>query len=87
MMDCAHALAGKLDLKIPVHVSKGRTTMPTDIGFVPGRKGTPKEQSSKDAFTDLTTICVWSIVGLVLVTLLVDSGMTPELVATMLFPG
>ena len=87
MMDCAHALVGKLDLQIPVHVSRGRTTMPTDIGFVPRRKATPKEKSSKSALTDLTTICLWSIVGLVLVTLLLDSGMTPELVATMLIPG
>ena len=61
--------------------------MPTDIGVVPKRKGTPKERRSKSAFTDLTTICLWSIVGLVLVTLLLNSGMTPELVATMLIPG
>ncbi len=61
--------------------------MPTDIGVVPRHGGAPKEQNSKSAFTDLTTICLWSIVGLVLVTLLLNSGMTPELVATMLIPG
>ena len=61
--------------------------MPTDIGVVPRHRRTPKEQGSKSAFTDLTTICLWSMVGLVLVTLLLNSGMTPELVATMLIPG
>ena len=61
--------------------------MPTDIGFVPRRKAVPKPQISKNTFTDLTTICLWSIVGLVLVTLLFNSGMDPELVATMLIPG
>ena len=61
--------------------------MPTDIEFVPGRKAASKPQISKDAFTDLTTICLWSIVGLVLLTLLLNSGMDPELVATMLIPG
>ena len=61
--------------------------MPTNIVFVPRRKATPKSQISKDAFTDLTTICFWSIVGLVLATLLLNSNMDPELVATMLIPG
>ncbi len=61
--------------------------MPTNIVFVPRRKATPKSQISKDAFTDLTTICLWSIVGLVLATLLLNSNMDPELVATMLIPG
>jgi len=61
--------------------------MPTNIVFAPRRKATPKSQISKNAFTDLTTICLWSIVGLVLVTLLLNSGMDPELVATMLIPG
>jgi hypothetical protein len=61
--------------------------MPTDIAFVTRRKAMPEPQISKDAFTDLTIICLWSIVGLVLATLLLNSSMDPELVATMLIPG
>jgi hypothetical protein len=61
--------------------------MPTDIAFEPRSKTTQKPEISKDAFTDLTTICLWSVVGLALATLLLNSGMDPELVATMLIPG
>ena len=61
--------------------------MPTDIAFVPRRKVNPKLQISKDAFTDLTTICLWSIVALVLTMLLLNSSMDPELVASMMIPG
>lgn len=61
--------------------------MPTDIAFVPRRKAMPKPQVSNDAFTGLTIICLWSVVGLVAATLLLNSNMDPELVATMLIPG
>jgi hypothetical protein len=61
--------------------------MPTNITFVPRRKPTSKPKILNDMFTDLTTVCFWAIVALVLVTLLINSPMDPELVATMVIPG
>jgi hypothetical protein len=53
--------------------------MPTDIGLVVMRKAEAEAQISKDALIDLTIVCLWAILGLVLTSLMFNLGFDPAL--------
>ena len=61
--------------------------MPTDIPLTRRREAPPEPHVAKSAFTDLTTLCFWTVVAWALVTLLLDTHMDPDIIATMVIPG
>lgn len=48
--------------------------MPTDIVLVLTRRAEEEAQTSKRRVTDLTIVCIWSVLGLVLAMLMIRMG-------------
>ena len=61
--------------------------MPTDIKPVSRREAEPERRAANSVFTDLTTICFWTVVAWVLVTVLLNTRLDPDIIATMVIPG
>lgn len=53
--------------------------MPTDIVLVLRRKAEKEAQASKRRVTDLTIVCFWSVLGLVLAMLMIRMGFDADL--------
>ena len=61
--------------------------MPTDIAMVRMRKVQANAQTSKDALTGLTIVCLWAVLGLVLTALMFNRGFDPVIAAALVGAG
>jgi hypothetical protein len=61
--------------------------MPTDIAMVPVRKAKAEAHASNEVLTDLTIVCLWAALGLVLAALMFDQGFDPALAGVVAAAG
>ena len=61
--------------------------MPTDIAMVLMRKAAAEAQASNDAVADLTTVCLWAALGLVLTALMFNLGFDSALAEVLVGAG
>lgn len=61
--------------------------MPTDIVMVLMRKAKEEAQTLTDILTDLTVVCFWSVLGLVLAMLMVRMGFDADLAQDLVAAG
>ena len=61
--------------------------MPTDIVLVLRRKAEDEAQASKHRVAELTIVCFWSVLGLILAMLMIRMGFDADLASDLVMVG